>query len=737
MLVGTDVRPARFCCRFTYVLTLSARDSRESGSLSATSKATITVTDVNEAPVFTNTERYVDENVVRGTAVGSPVTGADPENDELWYNIIGGNSAGMFSIGATTGQIKFDSRDQPLDFEGTREYSLEVQARDPQYHIATAVVKIYVEDVNDSPKFAQATASVSVPEDATTSPEVKVAEVTATDQDGDKLTYSIVDGNSAGKFAIDSQTGKVTVAGSLDYEPVNGRQYTITVEADDGVGGTAETILNIGVTDVNEPPIMSDAAITIPESTQAGSIVTALSATDPDAGDSVTYRIVDGNVGDRFAVAQTSGMVTLTSTVDYETRNLYSLTVDAVDKSGRSTSRTLTVTVTDVNEPPSLAPQTRSVAESALPDDNGVPVEIGDPVQVVDPDFGASHTITIVGGNSAGFFEFEGSQLQLTKGGLDYDAGVRRFDLTLSIVDNGGLQASAQLTVNVLDVNEPPTVLDASLTVQENSPVNFKIGAPLTASDPDEGQLITFKITEGDDDEVFKINACDGQIQVNRAVLDFERGTKVYSLTVQAQDDAPAVPGPARLTDTATVTITVLNVNEAAVVTEDTFTVDENSAATTVVGTVAIYDDDIGQAHTYSIIDGNAGTAFEITAAGVIRVRADVLNFEVRPQYVLKVKVVDNGSPTQQGIGEIRVDVRDVNEAPVFAATTYVPCWTGRGSLAVVACDCEHVCVCVCVHRLAFCLCPLVADVVSPRTRTPTRSSETCLWRRMSTVGRP
>ena len=67
-----------------------------------------------------------------------------------------------------------------------------------------------------------------------------VARVTATDPNGDAVTYSIVAGNEAGKFGIDGSTGEITVAGSLGDRTVT--SYTLTVQASDGVNRGAATV---------------------------------------------------------------------------------------------------------------------------------------------------------------------------------------------------------------------------------------------------------------------------------------------------------------------------------------------------------------------------------------------------------------------------------------------------------------------------------------------------------------
>ncbi|MEB3277982.1 MAG: cadherin domain-containing protein, partial [Lyngbya sp.] len=93
-------------------------------------------------------------------------------------------------------------------------------------------------------------ASFNIGEDAANS--ATVGTVTASDEDGDNLTYSITAGNDDGIFGIDD-TGKITIADNtkLDYETTT--SYDLTVQVSDGSLSESVTV-TVNVTDVEEPP---------------------------------------------------------------------------------------------------------------------------------------------------------------------------------------------------------------------------------------------------------------------------------------------------------------------------------------------------------------------------------------------------------------------------------------------------------------------------------------------------
>ena len=95
---------------------------------------------------------------------------------------------------------------------------------------------------NQLPSFAQAAYSFSVLNNAANG--TSVGTVSATDPDtGDTVTYSITGGNTAGKFAINSSTGAITVASALGTAT-----YTLTVQVSDGNGGTDTATVTITAT---------------------------------------------------------------------------------------------------------------------------------------------------------------------------------------------------------------------------------------------------------------------------------------------------------------------------------------------------------------------------------------------------------------------------------------------------------------------------------------------------------
>ncbi|MEP5612197.1 MAG: T9SS type A sorting domain-containing protein [Cyclobacteriaceae bacterium] len=77
-----------------------------------------------------------------------------------------------------------------------------------------------------------------------------VGTVTATDPDGDVLTFTIASGNGLGAFAIGSSTGTITVADESQLDFTVNPSFSLMVEANDGNGGVTTADVTININDV-------------------------------------------------------------------------------------------------------------------------------------------------------------------------------------------------------------------------------------------------------------------------------------------------------------------------------------------------------------------------------------------------------------------------------------------------------------------------------------------------------
>lgn len=106
----------------------------------------------------------------------------------------------------------------------------------------------------------------------------------------------------------------------------------------------------------NQAPIADDVAWQLTENSAVGTVVGVVSATDPDAGQQLTYAILDGNLSHAFAIDPVTGQITVANAaaINFEAVPEFQLLVQVTDNAQSPLSDTALVTISlqNVVEPP-------------------------------------------------------------------------------------------------------------------------------------------------------------------------------------------------------------------------------------------------------------------------------------------------------------------------------------------------------------------------------------------------
>lgn len=309
-------------------------------------------------------------------------------------------------------------------------------------------------------------------------------------------------------------------------------------------------------------PLFNNQTLTIAENSPNGASTTPsqLLATDPQSSP-LTFDVIGGTGVGIFAVNSSTGAVTVldSAQLDYEQLpNSFTLIVRVTNSRTPPESKeaTITINVTDVSdEPPVMGDQTFSVAENRA---NGTLVG---KIAFTDLDVNDNHTFTINSGNGTGGGAFQiagnagnntGNITVKDSTQLNFEA-TTQFVLNVTITDAGSQSATANITINVADVNEVPNVSDQQFFgLAENTPNGMVVGT-VVATDPDAGDTIKFYRTSGS--TAFAIDENNGKVTVaDSALLDFE--------TNPAPTFVVTVRDTAGLSDTATITVNLVDVND-------------------------------------------------------------------------------------------------------------------------------------------------------------------------------
>ncbi|WP_025664651.1 cadherin domain-containing protein [Aquimarina megaterium] len=276
----------------------------------------------------------------------------------------------------------------------------------------------------------------------------------------------------------------------------------------------------------NKAPEIKTQSFNVSESAADTDIFGTVKATDADQ-DELSYSIT-ANSDDLFEITK-AGALSLVAgkTLDFETKTTHEITVEVTDGKAKAAAK-ITIAVIDVDEnmPPVIAAQSFTIAENS-----SFNTVVGS-VVATDPD---GDTLTYTLTNSIGTvatFEIVGNEIKLKSGVLNYE-DFTKHNVTIT-VDDGTLTASAQVTINVTDVNEAPTFADRNYTFSQPEDIDDTvIIATVTATDPEGDNLIyTLNNNPG---SLFEINS-DGEISLSTGkFLDYENQTS-HTITVQATD---------------------------------------------------------------------------------------------------------------------------------------------------------------------------------------------------------
>jgi hypothetical protein len=482
----------------------------------------------------------------------------------------------------------------------------------------------------------------------------------------DALTYTISSGNLNNAFALHQTSGQVTVNNQAALNHESNSSITMTVLISDLATLQDSAVVTIFINDINEPPNISTGQIfNIDENSVDDAVVGTVTAVDVD-DDQLTYSILSGNIGGAFKIISTTGQLQVAngSQLNYEVLDTYTLNIQVQDDGTGNLvdAANVTVNINPVNEAPTFLNQTFNINENSPNSANVGVLAVSDP-EVDDPDQTDTLFFSILSGNNGNAFALNSGSGQLTvqtSSELDHET-TDQYVLTVEVRDSGLLTDTALITIDIIDVNEAPTITpDQDFSIPENSLFNTNVGT-VAANDPDDGDDILFSITSGNLNNAFTINVNTGQIKVNNTnALDFEN-TPTFVLTVQVTD------GSLPVNDIVTINLT--NVNEAPFMASgQLFSVVGYSDNGTNVGTVIASDPDAGDILFYKIKSGNSGNAFTINSStGKITVNnRDALDFDQIQLFTLGIEVTDLLNVPYNETVQITV-----TEPPIYFA--YIP----------------------------------------------------------------
>ncbi|XP_040480046.1 cadherin-23-like isoform X2 [Ursus maritimus] len=477
------------------------------------------------------------------------------EFGRVWYRILHGNHGNNFRIHVSNGLLMRGPR--PLDRERNSSHVLTVEAYNHDLGPMRSSVRVivYVEDVNDeAPVFTQQQYSrLGLRETAGVGTSVIVVRATDRDTgDGGLVNYRILSG-AEGKFEIDESTGLIITVDYLDYETKT--SYLMNVSAIDQAPPFNQGFCSVYVTLLNEldeavqfSNTSYEAAIL--ENLALGTEIMRVQAYSIDNLNQITYRFdayTSTQAKALFKIDSVTGVITVKGLVDREKGDFYTLTVVA-DDGGPKVDSTVKVYITVLDENDN-SPQFDFTSDSAVsvPEDCPVGQQVAT-VKARDPDVGSNGQVvfSLASGNIARAFDIVTTNDSVGEVFVARPLDREELDhyiLKVVASDRGSPPRKKDhiLQVTVLDVNDNPPVIESPFGY--NVSVNENVGGgtavvQVRATDRDVGinSVLSYYITEGNEDMTFRMDRISGEIATRPAPPDRER-QGFYHLVVTVEDE--------------------------------------------------------------------------------------------------------------------------------------------------------------------------------------------------------
>uniref|UniRef100_A0A8C8BG27 Protocadherin Fat 3 n=1 Tax=Otus sunia TaxID=257818 RepID=A0A8C8BG27_9STRI len=604
---------------------------------------TVTVEDANDnKPVFLQDNYSV--NILESTSLGTEIIQVEARdkdlgsNGEVTYSVL--TDTQQFAINSSTGVVYVADQ---LDRESKANYTLKIEARDKgesgHQQFSVVPLKVFLDDVNDcSPAFIPSSYNVKVLEDLPVGTVIAWLETHDPDLGlGGQVRYSLVNDYN-GRFEIDKASGAIRLNKELDYEKQ--QFYNLTVRAKDKgrpVSLSSVSFVEVEVVDVNEnlyTPYFPDFAVigSVKENSRIGTSVLQVVARDEDSGrdGEIQYSIRDGSGLGRFSIDEESGEYGMTCF-----QSLYYLLI-TVNYSGPLHRLTTVMTLNTVLNP--MKGNKDQIKIDAL-----IPFLI--------------------------------SSAYCFSAGVIYTADIldrettRSYWLTVYATDHG------VVLIKVLDNNDNgPEFSHPSydVTISEDILPDTEI-LQIEAIDRDEKHKLSYTIHSSIDTvsmRKFRIDPSTGVLYTAER-LDHEAQDK-HILNVMVRDQE--FPYRRNL---ARVIINVEDSNDhSPYFTSPLYeaSVFESAAVGSAVLQVTALDKDKGENAEliYTIEAGNTGNTFKIEPVlGIITLLKEP-DLTTMGQFVLSVKVTDQGSPPLSATAIVRISVTMAdNSHPKFTLKEY------------------------------------------------------------------
>lgn len=606
-------------------------------------------------------------------------------NETVTWSIKNGNDSDDFTI-TSDGKLKFAAvpdYENPADGGKDNEYKITLVAKDAAGNVKDHSLTVNVTNVAED----------------TTPPTVNSIQYGSNDgtlRAGESVTFTVKFSevvNVTGSPRLSLNTG-----GAANYSSGSGTDtltFTYLVAAGQNTGDLTVSSLQLNggtirdgalnnatlpgstinpsgtlVVDTKAPTVESGGSFSIAENTSTGTTIYAA-----DADETVTWSLLGTDAGD-FTLG-VDGKLRFATSPDFEgpadndTNNKYEITIRATDAAGNFTDKSLTVTVTDVNE--DTTPPAAPSIDLSSADDTGV----SNSDNITSKTSGLTITgageanakVTIYRDTNNDGDQDAGETILATttvSGGGSYSADISlangKHNVRAFLTDAAGNKgASSDLLAITVDNQDPSINGSFLLFVDENFAG--------VVQDYNADETVTWSLA-GEDADDFVITS-DGKLSF-KTPPDYENptdgglfiaGNNIYSLDIVATDAAGNSSSQLAL-----VFVSDVDENKAPVATADSYTATEDTVLTVNAANGVLKNDSDADKDTLTaqLVSGPANGTLTLNANGSFTYQAKA-NYNGPDSFTYKA----SDGQTTSGTTTVTLNVTPVNDAPSGVGNVY------------------------------------------------------------------
>eukprot|EP01029_Cantina_marsupialis_P007368 TRINITY_DN1815_c0_g1_i10.p1 TRINITY_DN1815_c0_g1~~TRINITY_DN1815_c0_g1_i10.p1 ORF type:complete len:770 (+),score=243.25 TRINITY_DN1815_c0_g1_i10:176-2311(+) len=444
------------------------------------------ITEQNVGPTDITLSKYdLNENIWSSTQIIAYIYTADGNSaDEHTYELLDSEHKIYFSIPEGQDIILMA---RYFNYELIQKAYIRIRSTD-NYGLSTEKdITISINDINDQPGYPTLDGD-EVFENSKTG--TVVGTLNVVDQDCcDTHTYEVTSGTQYFK----TSGNKLVVAGSINFE--YNESLLISVRVRDNRGSHRTSGFTINVKNVNEHPWfldLYDNGVYMPnpsvdENVPVGTVIYKVTCSGPDKNQEVgsdeqqNLTITLPIDGDGFFKVVKDGsthtLMVAQEGLNYEEKYLYPIEIKCCDSGNLCRSRAYKIRVKDVPEAPTAVDAAFSVEENSRVDTFiGVVPALAEGPKIL-------MTFSITSGNNFNAFDINacGGALYVGSDVLNYESAETR-NFVLEVTIKTALSVTVKVYIGVLDVNEPPSLEDYEITIDENTSIGTVVATKENAS---------------------------------------------------------------------------------------------------------------------------------------------------------------------------------------------------------------------------------------------------------------